>query len=54
MQDPDGAQDIASQTQNLLKARLACAVLREEKILGRAPQVVLRLAERLLGSLALR
>jgi hypothetical protein len=47
----DRAERVLRQTEELVKTRLACAALREEKALGAAPQVVLALARRLLASL---
>lgn len=54
MLSPDGTRLVNRQTEDLLKARLACATLREDNLLGSAPQVVLSLARRLLASLNLR
>jgi hypothetical protein len=42
---------LMAQTQSLLAARLLCRAMREAECLSRSPQVVLTLAERLLGSL---
>lgn len=53
MPNPDQTAHVVRQTQDLAKARLACAALREGRLLGSAPQAVLSLARRLLASLPL-
>ena len=50
----DLTRAIIDETRSLERARRICAMLREERALGRTPYAVAYLAERLLKSLSLR
>ena len=49
----DAVAEIVTVTASLERARLICALLRQEGILARSPQAVLHLADRLTESLTL-